>query len=335
MKTILFKNGVPLTDSNVAVMAEQPMPVAHGRDVLVRVDAVALNPVDTKVRPDAGEPDAVLGYDGAGEVVAIGDEVEHVAIGDRVYYAGDIRRPGSNSEFQLVDERIVGNRPHSLDAAQSAALPLTSLTAWEALFDRLGVDPAGGDAGKSLLIIGGAGGVGSIAIQLAKWAGLRVIATASRGESTAWCRELGADHVVNHRDPLRPQLEQLGIDHVDLIANFNNTSAYWETMGDLIVPQGKIVLIVEPSGPLDFGDPYKRKSVTISWEFMFTRSMFGTVDMERQRWILHRIAELVDAGNLRTTLTKAAGRITAENIIAAHREIESGRTLGKIVLAGW
>lgn len=317
------------------MLVEQDVPQAHGRDVLVRVEAVALNPVDTKVRPDAGEDDAVLGYDAAGEIVAVGEEVENASIGDKVYYAGDIRRPGSNSEFQLVDERIVGNRPQSLDAAQAAALPLTSLTAWEALFERLGVDPSGADAGKSLLIIGGAGGVGSIAIQLAKWAGLHVIATASRGESTKWCRELGADSVINHRDPLRPQLEQLGIDHVDLIANFNNTSAYWETMGDLIAPLGKIVLIVESSGPLDFGDPYKRKSVTVAWEFMFTRSMFTTPDMDRQRGILHQIAELVDAGKLRTTLASPAGKITADNIIAAHREIESGRTVGKIVLAGW
>jgi len=331
MKAIQFIAG----NTIVAEEREVATPAATGRDVLVKIEAIALNPVDTKVRPDAGEDDAILGYDAAGTVVAVGDEVTTLAVGDAVYHAGDIRRPGSNAEFQLVDERIVGKRPSSLDAASAAALPLTSLTAWEALHDRLGICPDGKHAGKSLLIIGGAGGVGSIAIQLAKRAGLRVIATASRGASTDWCRGLGADHVVNHGDPLRPQIGQLGLDHVDYIANFHSTDQYWQTMGDLIAPQGRVVLIVEPSTPLDFGGDYKRKSVSVSWEFMFTRSMFATEDMGKQAEILNTIAALVDAGELRSTIGKVLGKISARNLIEAHELIETNRTVGKLVLEDW
>lgn len=335
MKAIQFKAGKPISDPDAAITVDVPKPKPTGRDVLVRVEAVALNPVDTKVRPKAGADDAILGYDAAGTVVEIGDGVEHLAVGDAVYYAGDIRRPGSNAEFQLVDERIVGNCPVTLDAAAAAALPLTALTAYESLFDRLGLDPDGADAGKTLLIIGGAGGVGSIGIQLAKSAGLIVIATASRDESASWCRDLGADHVINHNDPLRPQIEGHGLANVDFIANFNNTTAYWDTMGDLIAPQGKIVLIVEEQGPLLLGGDYKRKSVTVVWELMFTRSMFTTADIGMQREILNRVAMMVDEGRIRSTVDKVTGLITAENILAAHRAQQTGRIVGKQVLAGW
>ncbi|MES2997238.1 MAG: zinc-binding alcohol dehydrogenase family protein [Verrucomicrobiota bacterium] len=335
MKAIFFQAGKALDDPQAAVLREIETPQPTGRDVLVKIEAVALNPVDTKVRPDAGEDDAVLGYDAAGAVTAIGEDVKFLAIGDKVYYAGDIKRPGTNAEFQLVDERIVGNRPENLTVADAAALPLTALTAWEALFNRLMIDSGGKDSGRTLLIIGGAGGVGSIAIQLAKWAGIRVIATASREESSAWCRDLGADDVVNHHNPLRTQIEKLGLDNVDFIANFHDTAQYWETMGDLIAPQGRVVLIVESSENLPLGGAYKSKSVSISWEFMFTRSMFATADQEKQRGILNEIAKLIDAGVLRTTSNGSAGKISAENILAAHKAIESKRTVGKIVLAGW
>jgi NADPH2:quinone reductase len=257
-------------------------------------------------------------------------------LGDAVYYAGDGTRAGSNAQQQLVDSRIAAIRPKSLDAAACAGLPLTSLTAWESLFDRLAIDPHDpANAGRSLLIIGGAGGVGSIAIQLAKWAGLTVIATASRAESSAWCRELGADHVVNHHEPLEPQLRQLGFSSVDFIGNFNNTERYWKTMGELIAPQGRIVLIVEPSGPLEFGGNYKRKSVSVSWEFMFARPMFGTADVARQGEILGCVTDMIDRGILRATASTVLKPINAANLIQAHQKISSGATIGKIVIAGW
>lgn len=335
MKAIQFRSGKSLADADVAALVELPVPVPGGHDILVKIEAVALNPVDTKVRPKEGQADAVLGFDAAGTVAAVGDAVTGFKVGDAVFYAGDLRRSGSNAEFQLVDERIVGLRPASLEAAAAAALPLTSLTAWESLFDRMGLDPEGGDAGKSLLIIGGAGGVGSVAIQLAKQAGLTVIATASRDESAAWCRQLGADAVVDHHQPLRPQLEALGHGAVDCIANFHATDPYWQAMGDLIAPEGRVVLIVEPTVPLALGGDFKRKSVTIAWETMFTRSMFSTPAIGRQRRILDEIARRVDAGALQTTLGRNGGKITVENIVAAHRAIETRSTIGKIVLAGW
>ncbi|MEN1729622.1 MAG: zinc-binding alcohol dehydrogenase family protein, partial [Pseudomonadota bacterium] len=293
MKAIQFQPGLELTDPNVALEIDLPRPEPKGRDILVEIEAIGMNPVDTKVRPETGEEPMVLGYDATGTVVAVGDETELLKVGDNVYYAGDITRPGTNSQLHLVDERIAAVRPSSLDAASSAALPLTSLTAWESLFDRLGIDPDGGHRGKSLLIIGGAGGVGSIGIQLAKLAGLTVIATASRDESAQWCRDLGADHVVNHREDLAPQLKALGLDGVDYIANFNNSEAYWETMGEVIAPQGSIVLIVEAANALNIGGPFKNKSVSISWELMFTRSMFNTPDIAKQHEILKQVATLV------------------------------------------
>jgi NADPH2:quinone reductase len=294
-----------------------------------------MNPVDTKVRPATGAEPKVLGFDAAATVVAVGDKTKLLKVGDKVYYAGDITRPGTNAQFHLVDERIAAVRPGSLDAAASAALPLTSLTAWESLFERLGIDPAGTQKGQSLLIIGGAGGVGSIGIQLAKLAGLTVIATASRSESEQWCRDLGADHVINHREDLAPQLAALGFETVDYIANYNNTDAYWKTMGQVIAPQGRIVLIVEQTGDLEIGGPFKFKSVSISWELMFTRSMFQTPDMAKQHEILKRIAALIDSGQIRTTANGTLGTITAKNIIKAHTLIESGRSIGKLVLEGW
>lgn len=332
MQAIQFQNGRSLDDPDAALVVELPTPEPTGHDILVKVEAVGMNPVDTKVRPGSADEAKTLGFDAAGIVEAVGDATTLFKVGDPVYYAGDITRPGSNADYQLVDERIAAVRPSSIDAAASAALPLTSLTAWESLFDRLGIDPDGDNTGKSLLIIGGAGGVGSIGIQLAKLAGLTVIATASREESAAWCRELGADHVVNHREPLGPQLKDIEFPQVDYIANFNNTEDYWETMGEVIAPQGHIVLIVEQKGTLDIGGPYKLKSVTIAWELMFTRSLFGTSDISSQHEILRRIAQLVDAGKLRATGNTFLEGLTPENLIEAHRLVESGRSIGKLVV---
>ncbi|MEJ6579085.1 MAG: zinc-binding alcohol dehydrogenase family protein [Akkermansiaceae bacterium] len=335
MKAIQFQPGVPLDQPGAALEVEIPRPVPSGHDVLVQVEAIGLNPVDTKVRPKTGGNPAVLGYDAAGTVVEVGSEVTSLKIGDPVYYAGSVTRPGTNSQFHLVDERIVGIRPTSLNAAASAALPLTSLTAWESLFERLAIDPNGAHRGKSLLIIGGAGGVGSIAMQLAKRAGLTVITTASRPESEKWCHELGADHVVNHLEALEPQIKELGFEFIDYIANFNNTDAYWETMGRLIAPQGRIVLIVEQSGDLNIGGDFKLKSVAISWEFMFTRSMFTTTDISEQQNILNKVAELVDSGEIKTTSSTVLSPINTANVIKAHRQLESGKTIGKISIDGW
>ena len=317
---------------------ELPLPELGPHDLLVRVEAVAVNPVDTKVRAglDAEAPPRVLGWDAAGCVEAVGSAVNRFRPGDAVMAAGDISRPGCNAQWLAVDERITGRRPKRSSWAEAAALPLTGLTAWEALFERLGLDADGGDTGRSLLIIGAAGGVGSMAIQLARRAGLLVIATASRPESAAWVRELGADHVVDHRRELAPQLAELGLETVDRIANFADTEAYWDVMADLIRPQGAIVAIVENRGPLDL-DRLKSKSASFHWEFMFTRPLYGTPDLARQGEILEQLADRIEAGDLRTTLHMHTqrGPITAENLERAHSLLASGRSIGKIVLEGW
>jgi len=333
MKAVQFNPAESINDPNVAAMIEMEKPIVSGRDVLVRVEAVAMNPVDTKVRPKVGGEARILGFDAAGVVVECGELVDGLELGDKVYYSGNIQRSGSNAEFQLVDERLVAKRPESISPAQAASVPLTGLTAWEALFDRLLIDSD--NEGRTLLIIGGAGGMGSMGIQLAKLAGLKVIATASRESSAAWCRDLGADHVIDHRAPLLPQLQELGIQAVDYVANFNNTSAYWEAVGEVIAPQGKVVLVVEPEGELHLGRAYKTKSVTIVWEFMATRPIFNTPDVGRQAWILGQLAELIDTGKLRPSVGEVMGTINVENLVAAHQAIESGRTIGKLVLEGW
>lgn len=316
---------------------EIPAPTPTGHDILVKVEAVGLNPVDSKVRPADGAAPKTLGFDAAGIVEAVGDEVTLFQPGDAVFYAGDVTRPGSNAEYQLVDERIVGKRPTSLDAATSAALPLTALTAWESLFDRLRIDldsPAS-NAGKSLLIIGGAGGVGSMAIQLAKLAGLTVIATASRPESADWCRKLGADHIINHHGDMPAQLRELGLKTVHYIANFNALDPVWLAMGEMIAPQGGIVLITGHQSHLDMGGAFKQKSVSICWEYMFTRSMFTTGDIIKQHHILTRVAELVDAGKLIATANESLSPICADTLLEGHRRMESGKAIGKLVISGW
>ena len=337
MKAVAFTRSLPIDDpqSLVDVVLPDPGP-PQGHDLLVRVHAVSVNPVDTKQRAAAGNlaQPRVLGWDAAATVEAIGPEVTLFKPGDQVYYAGDISRPGSNSELQLVDERIVGSKPGSLDFAQAAAIPLTAITAWEAFFDRMKIDPGGAQRGATLLIIGGAGGVGSIGIQLAKIAGVTVIATASRAESAAWVRELGAHHVVDHSRPMAPQLEALGMKHVDYIANFNDTDRYWQAMCELIRPQGAIVSIVANRGPLA-QDALRAKSATLCWESMFTRPRLGLPDMIEQHRLLDHVGAWIDAGRIHGTLRETLSPINAANMRAAHRRIESGKMIGKLVVAGW
>lgn len=337
MKAVALTHYLPIDDPNSLLDVELDRPQPDGRDLLVKIRAIAVNPVDYKVRAPKDKVESspkVLGWDAAGAVEAVGPEVTLFQPGDEVFYAGDITRQGANSEFQLVDERIVGVKPKSLDFAQAAAFPLTSITAYEAFFERLGIDVEGENSGDSLLIIGGAGGVGSVGIQLAKIAGLTVIATASRPESVEWVTQLGADHVINHREPLRPQIEELGLKYVDSIALFNDTDGHWDAAVDLIRPQGTIVSIVENKNPLS-QNGMKLKAATFSWEFMFTRSMFETPDMIEQHRLLNRIADWIDEGRIRSTSNEVLSPINAENLRAAHRTLESGRAIGKIVLEGW
>lgn len=315
-----------------------PDPVAQGHDLLVEVQAISVNPVDTKVRasaaPAAGEDFKVLGYDASGVVRAVGPEVTLFKPGDRVYYAGAIQRPGTNSALHLVDERIVGHMPASLDFAQAAALPLTSITAWELLFDRIGVVPGKKPGGKTLLVIGAAGGVGSVLVQLARrLTALTVIGTASRPETQAWVKELGAHHVIDHTRPMTEQLAAIGIPQVDIVLSLTHTGQHLPQILELLAPQGQFGLIDDlPS--LDVM-PFKRKAISVHWEMMFTRPLFATPDMVAQHQLLNEVAQLVDAGLLRTTLAEHYGPITAANLQRAHAHIESGTARGKVVLEGW
>ncbi|MBN1203407.1 MAG: zinc-binding alcohol dehydrogenase family protein [Myxococcaceae bacterium] len=337
MKAVALKRYLPISEPESLLDVELPDPKPEGRELLVRVQAVSVNPVDTKVRSPKDKVEAsprVLGWDAAGVVEGVGPGVTHFKVGDAVFYAGSLTRPGCDSELHLVDERIVGRKPGSLDFAQAAALPLTAITAHEALFDRCAIDVGGRHAGRTLLIINGAGGVGSIAIQLAKLAGLRVIATSSRPESQQWCRDMGADHVINHREEIPRQLKELGIAEVDYLFNTVNTAAYWDVMVEVIKPFGRIVSIVETEEPLKLG-ALMRKSVSFSWELMFTRPMFQTADMEEQHRILTQVAEWLDAGRLKSTLRERLSPISAANLRAAHAKLESGKMVGKLVLEGW
>ncbi|QDV18456.1 Zinc-type alcohol dehydrogenase-like protein [Gimesia panareensis] len=337
MKAVGLTRYLPIDDPESLLDVELEQPTPEGRDLLVSVKAIAVNPVDTKVRApkEAVEPSPkVLGWDAAGVVEAVGPDVELFQPGDEVFYAGDITRPGCNAEYQLIDERFVGTKPKRLDFSQAAAIPLTAITAYESFFDRLGIDMEGGNAGETLLITGGAGGVGSIGIQLAKLAGLTVITTASRAESIDWVRQLGADHVINHFEPLRPQVESLGLKQIDSIALFNNTDQHWEQAVDLLRPQGKIVLLVDNKQPMD-QSLLKRKSAGVIWEFMYTRSMFNTPDMIEQHHLLNRVSAWLDAGKLKCTANEVRSPINAENLRWAHQTLETGHTIGKIVLTGW
>lgn len=336
MKAVGFTRYLPIDDPQSLIDLDLPKPTPQGRDILVAVRAVAVNPVDTKVRSPKDKVEAaprVIGYDASGVVEAVGPDVTLFRPGDEVYYAGDITRPGTNQEFHLVDERIVGRKPSSLSFAEAAALPLTTITAYESLFHRLRIDRDGADAGRSILIIGGAGGVGSIGIQLARRAGLTVIATASRPETVAWVRELGADHVVSHREPLAPQVRALGIEHVDHVAIFNDMR-HWLDAVELIRPQGSIVTIDDTHLPMPM-EQMKTKAASLHWELMFTRAMFATPDMIEQHRLLTFVAGEIDAGRLRTTLAETLSPIDASTLREAHRRIETGTARGKIVVEGF
>ncbi len=340
MKAVGVFSSLPVSNEKALQDIEIPAPVVGGRDLLVRVNAISVNPVDTKIRMTVGNnvPQArVLGWDCAGVVEAVGPECSNFKPGDEVYYAGDVTRAGCNSELHLVDERIVGRKPGTLSFAEAAAMPLTTITAWEALFERMAVSrDAKRNAGLSILIIGGAGGVGSIAIQLAKLAGLKVIATASRPTSSQWCTDLGADAVINHHKSFIDELKENGQTGVDYIFCTAGTAQHWHGMADVINPQGKICLIVdsESNQPLNI-NLLKAKSVTVVWEFMFTRARFQTADMAAQGVLLQEAADLLDSGKIRHTMTDHLQPINATNLRQAHARMESATMLGKLVLSGF
>jgi len=337
MKAVGYTASLPIDDAKSLVDFETAKPEPAGRDIRVAVKAVSVNPVDTKVRkraaPPAGEH-KILGYDAAGVVDAVGPDVTMFKPGDEVFYAGSILRQGTNSEFHLVDERIVGNKPKTLSFAQAAALPLTSITAWELLFDRLGALPGRSVDPRSLLITGGAGGVGSILIQLARrLTGLTVIATASRPQTVKWCLDLGAHAVIDHTKPMKPQIEALKLPDVALIASLTGTDDHFAALADILAPQGRIGLIDDPVS-VNFS-LLKGKAGSLHWESMFTRSSFQTADMIGQHHLLNDVADMIDKGVLRTTLDQTFGTINAANLKRAHAQIESGTSVGKIVLEGW
>ena len=341
MKAIGYTQSLPVTNVESLIDFEMPQPTATGRDLLVKVKAIAVNPADWKVRlymPPAEGETKVIGWDAVGEVISTGDEVTNFKAGDIVYYAGDITRPGSNAEFQLVDERIVGNKPKSLSDAEAAALPLTAITAYEILFEHLQIAKQSPDAktksGEVILVTGAAGGVGSILVQLAKAiTGATVIGTASRESSAEWVKNLGADYIVDHTKPLTAQIEALGISAVTHVASLNSTDSYFESYTEVLAPFGKIAMIDDPES-LDI-TKLKMKSLSLHWEFMFARSMFNAADMIEQSRLLNHVADLIDQGHIKTTLGQHMGTINAENMRAAHASLEEGRAIGKIVLEGF
>ncbi|KRB50203.1 Zn-dependent oxidoreductase [Rhizobium sp. Root708] len=337
MRAVGYKTSQPISAETSLIDIELPVPDATGHDLLVEVKAVSVNPVDVKVRAGVTPPDGqpkILGWDAAGIVKAVGPDVALFKVGDEVFYAGSIARQGSNAEFQLVDERIAGHKPKTLDFAAAVALPLTSITAYETLFDRLKVRDAVPGAARAILIIGGAGGVGSIAIQIVRaLTDLTVIATASRPETRDWVKQLGAHHVIDHSQPIAKQVAALGIGAPGFIFSTTNTSDHLADIVEAIAPQGRFALIDDPKA-LDVV-PFKRKAVSIHWELMFTRPLFGTPDMIEQHRLLNTIANLVDAGEIRTTLSETVGTINVANLKLAHTMVESGKMKGKVVLEGF
>lgn len=334
MKAVGYRQSLAITEADALLDVELPDPQPAGRDLLVQVKAISVNPVDTKQRkritPPEGEVN-ILGYDAAGVVVKTGPGVSFFKPGDEVWYAGASNRPGSNAELQLVDERIVGRKPASLSFAEAAALPLTTITAWELLFDRFGISRDGSSTGETLVIIGAAGGVGSVLTQLARQlTGLTVIGTASRSETQKWVQSMGAHHVIDHSKPLMEELKRISISQVKYVAGLTQTGTHLSEITEMLAPQGKFGLIDDP-GPVDI-NLFKRKSITICWELMFTRPVFQTADMAQQGVILNEISRLVDAGKLKTTLGVNYGLVNAANLKRAHAQIESGSTIGKIVL---
>lgn len=336
MKVVGYFTPQPIDHADALLDLDLPAPTPGAHDLLVRVKAVSVNPVDVKVRASATPKDGaprILGWDAVGVIEGLGADVQGFAVGDRVYYAGSITRAGTNAELHTVDARIAAHAPKTLNDAEAAALPLTSITAWELLFDRLAV-PAGGGQGQTLLVMGGAGGVGSMLTQLAReLTQLRVVATASRPETRAWSLDHGAHDVIDHRQPLAPQLAALGLPQIDLVAGLTHTPHYFAQYVDCLRPQGRIALI-DDMDTLNVV-PLKAKSLSLHWEMMFTRSMFATTDMARQGALLAEVAQLADAGRIRSTLTEEFGPVNAANLRRAHARVESGKMIGKAVLAGF
>ncbi|MBI5263938.1 MAG: zinc-binding alcohol dehydrogenase family protein [Bradyrhizobium sp.] len=337
MKAVGYKKSLPIEDAQALIDFEIAKPEPGPRDIRVAVKAISANPVDYKVRKRAAPPEGefkILGFDAAGVVDAVGSEVSLFKPGDEVFYAGSVQRQGTNSEFHLVDERIVGRKPKTLSFAQAAALPLTSITAWELLFDRLGAVPGKSVDPRTLLITGGAGGVGSILIQLARrLTGLTVVATATRPESKEWCLDLGAHTVIDHGKPMKAQIESLRLPPVALVASLTFTDQHYKAIAELMAPQGKFGLIDDP--PEFSIAAFKGKAISIHWESMFTRSSFQTPDMIAQHRLLNDVSDLIDKGVLRTTVAETFGTINAANLKRAHALLESGKSRGKIVLEGW
>ncbi len=337
MKAVGLTRYLPIDDPESLIDFDAPVPEPGEHDLLVRIEAISVNPIDTKQRapkPQVEPVPRILGWDAAGIVELVGSGVSRLKPGDAVYYAGDFGRPGCNAQYQCVEDCLVALKPASLDFAQAAALPLTTITAWEALFDRLGLSPDGADAGKTVLIIGAAGGVGSIALQLAQLAGLNVIGTAGRDETRAWVEGLGLRQTIDHGRPLAPQLAALGHPQVDCVLNLNDTDRYWDVIADVLKPQGHACSLVDSKRLLD-QSLYKAKSLTHTWEAMFTRARYRTPDMAQQGRILERVAQWFDSGRLRPTLTQTLSPISAACLRQAHALLESGSSIGKLALTGW
>lgn len=337
MKAIGYQHSLPVEDPNALQDIELDLPKAQGHDILVEVKAISVNPVDYKIRQRMRPEESqwkVLGWDAAGTVRAVGNNVSLFKPGDKVWYAGDLTRQGSNAQYQLVDERIVGNMPQSLSFAEAAALPLTSITAWEMVFDRLQIQKDITKNTKTVLVIGAAGGVGSIMVQLLRrLSGVTIVGTASRKESVKWLNELGTHHIINHREPLSAGLKAIGIENVDTVISLNNTEDHYKEIVKSLAPQGHFGLIDDPL-QLDV-KALKFKSIALHWEFMFTRSMFQTADMIAQHKLLNEVADLIEKGQIKTTLTYHLGLINAKNLIKAHAMLESQQAHGKIVLEGF
>ncbi|NMR26375.1 zinc-binding alcohol dehydrogenase family protein [Pseudoalteromonas sp. NEC-BIFX-2020_015] len=336
MKAIGYQAATPTLNTQSFTVIELPTPTAHDHDLLVEVKAISVNPVDAKIRanvsPDEGHK--VIGWDAVGIVRAVGDKVSLFNIGDRVYYAGDLTRSGSNAEFQLVDERIVGRAPTTLNDAQTAALPLTSITAWELLFDRLQIPRSSDAKPASLLVIGAAGGVGSILVQLAKQlTNVTVVGTASRADSVTWLNELGVEYVLDHSKGLNAQRTEQNLGEFDYVVSLTHTDQHLDEIVKIIKPQGKLALIDDPAS-FDILK-LKRKSISLHWEFMYTRSMFQTEDMIVQHQLLTELAQLVDNGTIKTTLGQHLGKISVANLMKAHQILESHQSRGKLVLEGF
>ena len=335
MKAIGYQQSLPIENELSLQDIELETPTAHGHDILVEVKAVSVNPVDFKIRqamPAADGEYKVIGWDATGVVKSVGENVSLFKPGDKVWYAGDITRSGSNAQFQLVDERIVGHMPSSLSYGEAAALPLTSITAWELLFDRLNVSK--NDDSKSILVIGAAGGVGSIMVQLLKQrTKLNIIASASRPETISWLEDLGADTIVNHRNPISEEFAAKNLSEVDYVVSLNNTEQHLPEIEKVVKPQGQFALIDDPE-TLNIV-PFKNKSVSVHWELMFTRSLFKTDDMQEQHIILNNVATMIDQGQIKTTVGEHLGKINAANLRKAHQHLETQTAKGKVVLEGF